>query len=72
MVDGEMQGRGIGSGIFADVRAAMKAAGYDFMALAVIKENEEALKFWKEQGFKVVEETVSTDGYEVYRMARDI
>ena len=38
----------------------------------VIKKNEEALKFWNEQGFKVVEETVSTDGYEVYRMARDI
>ena len=37
-----------------------------------IKKNEEALKFWKEQGFRTVEETVSTDGYEVYRMARDI
>ena len=72
MVDGEMQGRGIGSGIFADVRAAMKAAGYDFMALAVIKENEEALKFWKEQGFRIDKETVSSDGYDVYRMSRDI
>lgn len=72
MVDGEMQGRGIGSGIFADVRAAMKAAGYDFMALAVIKENEEALKFWKEQGFKIDKETVSSDGYDVYMMSRDI
>ena len=72
MVDGELQGRGIGSGIFADVRAAMKAAGYDYMSLAVIKKNEEALKFWNEQGFRIVEETVSTDGYEVYKMARDI
>ena len=72
MVDGEMQGRGIGSGIFADVRAAMKAAGYDFMALAVIKGNEEAMKFWKEQGFRVDKETVSTEGYDVYMMSRDI
>ena len=72
MVDGEMHGRGIGSGIFADVRAAMKAAGYDYMSLAVVKNNEEALKFWKEQGFKEVEETVSTDGYDVIRMERDI
>ena len=72
MVDGEMQGRGIGSGIFADVRAAMKAAGYDYMALAVVKENEEALKFWKDQGFSVDEETVSSEGYEVFRMERDI
>ena len=72
MVDGEMQGRGIGSGIFADVRASMKAAGYDYMALAVVKENEEALKFWREQGFKVKEEAVSTDGYSVYVMDREI
>ena len=72
MVDGAMQGRGVGSQIIADVRAAMKAAGYDYMSLAVIKKNEEALKFWNEQGFRIVEETVSTDGYEVYKMARDI
>ena len=72
MVDGEMQGRGIGSGIFADVRAAMKAAGYDYMALAVVKENEEALKFWEDQGFKVKEESVSTDGYQVYVLDRGI
>ena len=72
MVDGCMQGRGIGSDIFADVRAAMKAAGFDYMALAVVKENKEALKFWKGQGFGIKEETVSDDGYAVYMMERDI
>ena len=72
MVDGEMQGRGIGSDIFADVRAAMKAAGFDYMALAVVKENKEALKFWKGQGFGIKEETVGDDGYAVYMMERDI
>ena len=72
MVDGDHQGRGVGSGIFADVRAAVKAAGYDYISLAVFKGNEEALRFWKDQGFKEIEETVSTEGYEVYKMARDI
>ena len=72
MVDGEMQGRGIGSGIFADVRAAMKAAGYDYMSLAVIKKNEEALQFWQGQGFAAARESVSQDGYEVVVMERDI
>ena len=72
MVDGDMQGRGVGSGIFADVRAALKAAGYDYISLAVIKKNEEAVRFWQGQGFRMVEETVSTDGYEVFRYARDI
>ena len=72
MVDGDLQGKGVGSGIFADVRAAMKAAGYDYISLAVIKKNEEAIKFWEEQGFRQVEEAVSTEGYEVYKYARDI
>ena len=72
MVDGDLQGKGVGSGIFADVRAAMKAAGYDYMSLAVIKKNEEAIKFWESQGFRQVEETVSTEGYEVYKYAREI
>lgn len=72
MVDGRMQGRGIGSDIFADVRAAMKAAGFDYMALAVVKENKEALRFWKGQGFGIKEETVGDDGYAVYMMERDI
>lgn len=72
MVDGDMQGKGVGSGIFADVRAAMKAAGYDYMSLAVIKKNEEAVKFWESQGFRRGEETVSTEGYEVYKYAREI
>ena len=72
MVDGRMQGRGIGSDIFADVRAAMKAAGFDYMALAVVRENKEALKFWKDQGFGIKEKTVSDDGYDVYIMERNI
>ena len=72
MVDGDMQGKGVGSGIFADVRAAKKAAGYDYMSLAVIKKNEEAVKFWESQGFRRGEETVSTEGYEVYKYAREI
>ena len=72
MVDGDLQGKGVGSGIFADVRAAMKAAGYDYMSLAVIKKNEEAVKFWESQGFSEDGESVSTEGYEVYKFARDI
>jgi 2-dehydropantoate 2-reductase len=72
MVDGAMQGRGVGSQIIADVRASMKAAGYDYMSLSVIKKNEEAIKFWEEQGFRQVEEAVSTEGYEVYKFERDI
>ena len=72
MVDGEMQGRGIGSGIFADVRAAMKAAGYDYIALAVTEANEEAVKFWKSQGFRETGERTEQNGYTVLKLERSI
>ena len=53
MVDGQLQRQGIGSQIFADIRAAMAGQGYDYMSLSCEKENEEAIAFWKAQGFVV-------------------
>ena len=72
MVDGAMQGRGVGSGIFADVRAAMKAAGYDYLSLGCIESNEEAIAFWKGQGFRETGAATETDGYTVVTLARSI
>ncbi len=72
MVDGAMHGRGVGSGIFADVRASLKAAGYDYISLGVIKENAEALQFWKAQGFRPEGETIDQSGHSIIRMARSI
>ena len=71
MVDGAMQGRGVGSGIFADVRAAMKAAGYDYMSLGVVEANTEAMEFWKSQEFKVVGEEQQPE-YRIIVLGRDI
>ncbi len=56
MVDGQLQRQGIGSQIFADVRAAMKGQGYDFLSLSCEKENSDAIAFWKSQGFKATTE----------------
>ena len=56
MVDGPLQRQGIGSQIFADVRAAMTAQGYDYLSLSCEKENKEAIAFWKAQGFEVSSE----------------
>lgn len=72
MVDGEMQGQGIGSQIFADVRAALKGQGYDYMSLGCAKENTEAIAFWQAQGFAATGDVSEEDGYEVVSMARDI
>ena len=51
MVDANRQGQGIGSQIFADVRAAMQGQGFDFLSVGVSKENTEAIDFWEKQGF---------------------
>ena len=52
MVDAAFQKQGIGSQLFADVRAAMKAQGFEKLTLECPPTSEEALKFWQNQGFK--------------------
>lgn len=56
MVDGHLLRQGIGSQIFADVRAAMTGQGYDLLSLACEKANKEAIAFWQAQGFKAASE----------------
>lgn len=72
MVDASMQGKGIGSQIFADVRAAMKAQGYDHLSLGCVKENEEAIAFWQAQGFTATGEEAQSGKHTVLTFARDI
>ena len=67
MVDGHLQRQGIGSQIFADIRAAMAGQGYDYLSLSCEKENTEAIAFWQAQGFKS-----ETEDTESIRFARDI
>ena len=59
MVDAAFQKQGIGSQLFADVRAAMKAQGFERLTLECPKMSEEALKFWQNQGF--TEESAKSD-----------
>ena len=72
MVDASMQGQGIGSQIFADIRAAMKAQGYDHLELGCFKENTEAAAFWQNQGFSFSGKEVEQNEITVLVMARDI
>ena len=67
MVAGPLQRQGIGSQIFADVRAAMAGQGFDYLSLHCEKENAEAIAFWKAQGFRAVSEDDARIGF-----ARDI
>ncbi len=72
MVDAALQGQGIGSQIFADIRASLEAQGYDEMSLAVIKENEPAIAFWQKQGFSLSDREEKKERYTVVVMDRGI
>ena len=72
MVDANLQGRGVGSSIFADVRASMKAQGYDHLELKCPKASESALAFWEDQGFTPTGVEEFNGRYDVIEMSRDI
>jgi len=72
MVDADLQGQGVGSSIFADVRASMKAQGYDHLELKCPKASESARVFWEDQGFAATGVEEFNGYYEVVGMARDI
>ncbi len=72
MVDGDMQRQGIGSRIFADVRAAMKGQGFDYMSLDCAEVHKESLAFWKAQGFKQTGEKKDNGTYKSVTLARKI
>jgi len=72
MVDAELQGNGIGSSIFADVRAALSAQGYDYLSVGVQEQNAGAQSFWEKQGFRGTEEKREQNGHRITVMAREI
>ena len=72
MVDAASQGRGVGTSIFADVRASMKAQGYDHLELKCPKASDSALRFWESQGFIPSGREEFNGTYDVVEMARDI
>ena len=72
MVDADLQGQGIGSSIFADVRAAMKAQGYDRLSLKCPAASESGRAFWESQGFTPTGVQEFNGDYDVIEMARAI
>ena len=72
MVDAKLQGNGIGSQIMADVRAAMKGQGYDYLSLAVESVSSAAIEFWKSQGFAPTGEKHEGEQYDTLIYGKDI
>ena len=72
IVDADRHRQGIGSSVFADIRAALKAQGFDHLALACFRENVEARQFWEDQGFVITRPGKNQNGRDVDVMERDI
>lgn len=69
MVSATHHRKGIGSQLFADVRAAMKAQGFTHLTLNCPAAAEDAIAFWENQGFRG---TVSATDENIVIMSRDI
>ncbi len=72
IVDSNLQGKGIGSQIFADIRAAMKGQGFDYLRLSIIKENTDAIEFWQKQGFSFTGKETVDGKRTIAEMGREI
>ena len=72
MVDADLQHQGVGSQIFADVRAAMQAQGYNRLEVACPEASEPGMAFWASQGFKPTGQRDDSGDYPVVYFVRDI
>ena len=72
MVDASLQGQGIGSQIFADIRASLSAQGYSYLELGVIERNTEAAAFWRSVGFRPTGTVIPQERYNVLTMSQHI
>ena len=72
MVDAKRQGQGIGSQIFADMRASLSAQGYHYLELGVIENNTEAAAFWTSVGFERTGKVIAQERYNVFTMSQRI
>ncbi|MDO5709232.1 MAG: GNAT family N-acetyltransferase [Coriobacteriales bacterium] len=72
MVAADKQRQGVGSALFADVRAALAAQGYQHLELEIPEAAEEALAFWNAQGFSPTGKRDDSGHYPVITLARDI
>ena len=70
MVDGALQGTGIGRGFVAELCAYLKDRGFDQIRLGCIEENAEGRRFWERNGFDYTGKQYSTENYTVLVLQR--
>ena len=64
MMNADLQGKQIGSGIIQNICACLKQIGKTAIRLAIARDNPQASHFWKKNGFIVIRE-VDREGWAV-------
>lgn len=62
MMNRDLQGAGIGSGIIAEVLDYLKKQGFERCRLGIDKSNPQSNHFWRKNGFEVIREVVREEG----------
>ena len=72
MVAADMQRQGVGSQLFADVRAALEAIGIKHVELQIPERDRDGEAFWEAQGFVRTGERDENGGRPLITLAREI
>ena len=65
-----LQKKGIGTAILQDVLKQLGRQGFSRIRLGCIADNQEALSFWKRNGFQVTGQRTQTEDYEIIIMEK--
>ena len=72
MVDGALQGKGIGRRLIAKLCDSLKDSGFKQIRLGCIEENAEGRRFWEKNGFTYTGAQYSTENYRVLVLQREL
>ena len=72
MVAADMQRQGVGSQLFADVRAALEAQGYTRIRLQLPERDADGIAFWESQGFALTGERDESGRHATVTLAREL
>lgn len=72
MVAADMQRQGVGSQLFADVRAALEGLGYQSVRLQLPERDNEGIAFWQAQGFALTGERDESGRRPLVTLARSL
>ena len=70
LVDGRLQGKGLGRTLMSALPGAAWDGGMDRLRLACLKNNEKGHRFWQALGYQDLRDGVSTEGDAVWIMER--